>query len=439
MFVKVIQSCIRKVKQMFCVCKDGQERCVCTDSQRCIYGGCQICCAYDGSEKNCTCEDVQKRSCVQLTLSHACMCVCVGLGERGTCTNLFCSKEPANGSGIGYSSARHCVNSCRVFSTGAMETEQIVGRELPQNPRSLYGRSVAHLNTQQATEVYQLLSEFSDTFSEGAHDLGRTDLVKHQINTGGAAPIRQPPRRLPFAKRDEANKAVGEMHKQGIIEPSKSPWSSPVVLVKKKNGGLRFCMDYRKLNDVTRKDSYPLPCIDESIEALSGAKWFSTLDLKSGYWQVELDPQDKEKTAFSLGNGLWQFTVMPFGLANAPATFERLMEQVLTGLPLNTALIYLDDVLVAGRSFSDQLMHLHSVLQRLRNAGLKLAPEKCFLFQKEVKYLGHVVSEEGITTDPEKIEAVKLWPRPTNAKELHSFIGFQCLSGLWKRTMHFRS
>ena len=218
-------------------------------------------------------------------------------------------------------------------------------------------------------------------------------------------------------------KAVGEMYRQGVIEPSKSPWSSPVVLVRKKNGGIRFCVDYRKLNDVTHKDSYPLPRIDESIEALSGAKWFSTLDLKSGYWQVELDPQDKEKTAFSLGSGLWQFTVMPFGLANAPATFERLMEQVLTGLPLTTALIYLDDVLVAGRSLSDQLSHLHTVLQRFRSAGLKLAPEKCFLFQKEVKYLGHVVSEAGIATDFEKVEAVRSWPIPISVKELCSFLG----------------
>ena len=148
------------------------------------------------------------------------------------------------------------------------------------------------------------------------------------------------------------------------------------------------------------------------------------MDLKSGYWQVELDSRDKEKTAFSLGNGLWQFTVMPFGLANAPATFERLMEQVLTGLPWNTALIYLDDILVAGKTFLDQLSHLRSVLQRLRDAGLKLAPEKCFLFQKEVKYLGHVVSEKGITTDPDKVEAVRTWPKPTSFKELRSFIGF---------------
>ena len=156
--------------------------------------------------------------------------------------------------------------------------------------------------------------------------------MKHRIDTGDATPIRQPPRRLPLSK-EEAQKAVQDMSNQGVIQPLQSAWSSPVVLVKKKDGGICFCVDYRKLNesDATIKDSYPLPCIDDSVEALSGAKWFSTLDLKSGYWQVELDPKDKDKTAFSIGRGLWQFTVMPFGLANAPATFERLMEQVLAG------------------------------------------------------------------------------------------------------------
>ena len=137
----------------------------------------------------------------------------------------------------------------------------------------------------------------------------------------------------------------------------------------------RFCVDYRKLNDVTIKDSYPLPRIDNSIETLSGAKWFSTLDLKSGYWQVQLDATDKDKTAFSTGRGLWQFTVMPFGLANAPATFERLMEQVLAGLPLSTALVYLDDILVAGRSFANQMANLRVVMQRFREANMKLSPK----------------------------------------------------------------
>ena len=197
------------------------------------------------------------------------------------------------------------------------------------------------------------------------------------------------------------------MNQQGVIQPSQSAWSSPVVLAKKKDGGIRICVDYRILNDVTIKDCYPLLCINDSIEALSSAKRSSTLDLKSGYWQVELDSKDKEKTAFSIGRGLWQFTVMPFGL---PATFDRLMKQVLAGLPLSTALIYLDDVLVAGRSFVDQMVNPRAVLQRFREANLKLSPKKYFLFQREVRYLGNILIEHGIATHPEKTEVVRFWP-----------------------------
>ena len=237
------------------------------------------------------------------------------------------------------------------------------------------------------------------------------------INTGDAPPIRQPVRRLPLAKREEAERAVQEMREQDVIEPSASPWSSPIVLVNKKDGSTRFCVDYRKLNNITHKDSYPLPHIDDTIEALSGAKFFSTLDLKSGYWQVPLDDSAKEKTAFSTGSGLWQFNVMPFGLCNAPATFERLMEQVLFGLPMSVTLVYLDDIIVPGQSFSQHIANLRQVFERLRKAKLKLSPKKCILFQRKVQYLGHVVSEEGISPDPGKIEAVKTWPRPATVTD----------------------
>ena len=196
------------------------------------------------------------------------------------------------------------------------------------------------------------------------------------------------------------------MRSQGVIEPSHSPWSSPVVLVQKKDGSKRFCVDYHKLNEVTKRDSYPLPQVDTTLCAVSGSSWFSMLDLKSGYWQVKMAEKDKEKTAFTTDEGLWQFIVMPFGLANAPATFERLMERILQGLPWTVCLVYLDDVIVYAKTLADEFENFQTVFRRLRQAGLKLNPRKCHLFQKSVRYLGHVVSESGISVDPENTIAL---------------------------------
>ena len=184
--------------------------------------------------------------------------------------------------------------------------------------------------------------------------MGTTDLVQHSINTGNAPPIKQPPRRIPLAKMAEANREIDDMLEKGVIKTSDSPWSSPIVLVKKKDGTIRFCIDFRKLNDVTIKDSYPIPRIDTTLDALSGSKWFSTIDLKSGYWQVKMKPGDKPKTAFSIpGGGHWQFTKMPFGLCNAGATFERLMERVLSTLSWKVCLVYLDDIIILSKDFKN--------------------------------------------------------------------------------------
>lgn len=171
---------------------------------------------------------------------------------------------------------------------------------------------------------------------------------------------------------------INAMFKDEIIDESDSAWSSPVVLVTKKDGSRRFCVDYRKLNDKTKKDSYLLPRIDDTLTTLSGSRWFSTLDLKSGYWQVGIHPDDKEKTAFSTGNGLYQLKVMSFGLCNA---FERLMKIVLKGLTWKTCLVYLDYIMVMGRNFEEHLENLE-VFSSIRNANLKLNPKKCLLFQK---------------------------------------------------------
>ncbi|XP_052696136.1 uncharacterized protein K02A2.6-like [Crassostrea angulata] len=193
----------------------------------------------------------------------------------------------------------------------------------------------------------------------------------------------------------EVEKHVKEMLENKIIEPSNSPWASRVVLVKKKDGSTRFCVDYRRLNAITEKDAYPIPRIDETLDQLAGCKWFSTLDLHSGYWQIEMEPKDKAKTAFVTRNGLYQFNVMPFGLCNAPATFERLMELTLQGLHWDICLIYLDDVIVYAKTFDEMKTNLSRVFDKLAAAGLKLKAKKCALFSRSVDYLGHVVSEHG--------------------------------------------
>ena len=253
--------------------------------------------------------------------------------------------------------------------------------------------------------------------------LGRTDRVKHHIETTDPTPIKQRARRFPIHQRDEGNRIVEEMLSADVIEPSSSPWSSPVVLVKKKDGSTRFCIDYRKLNAVSVKDSYPLPRIDDSLDALAGAKCFSTLDLASGYWQVGMTEEAKQKSAFVTPGGLFQFKCMPFGLCNAPSTFERLMEQVLAGLQWQICLVYLDDVIVYSRDFTEHVERLEIILKRISEAGLKLKPKKCHFFCEKVIYLGHTVSAEGIATDPEKVRAVQDWEVPKDLTDVRSFLG----------------
>ena len=166
-----------------------------------------------------------------------------------------------------------------------------------------------------------------------------------------------------------------------------------------------------------------MPRVDESLDQLAGNKWFSSLDMNSGYWQVEVDGSDREKTAFNSRRGLFEFTVMPFGLCNAPATFERLMETVLAGLHWQICLIYLDDVIVTGKTFENMLENLSKVLDRFEESGLKLKARKCHLFRTEVEFLGHVISAEGIRTDPKKTESIRNWPTPSCVKEVRSFLG----------------
>ena len=295
---------------------------------------------------------------------------------------------------------------------------------IPSHMTELYSQGCEHLNSDQCQSLKKLLCEHSNLFSKHSGDIGHTNLVEHEIDTGDTRPFKQQPYRIPLAKRLHAEAEIQKMADEGIIEPSTSPWCSPIVMASKKDGSIRFCLDFRKLNSFTLKDSKPLPRIDDTLDALSGSEWFSTMDLKSGFWQVGLSEKDRPKTAFStFGGALWQFTVMPFGLCNAPATFERLMERVLSGLSWVKCLVFLDDIIVFSKTFDEHIQNLKEIFIRLKEANLKLSPKKCTLLQHEVSFLGHIVSNHGVSTDPHKTKAISEWPIPRNVKDVRSFIG----------------
>ena len=279
------------------------------------------------------------------------------------------------------------------------------------------------LDSEQLKRVEDLLIRYEDIFIGPQGKVGYTDLVRHQINTGESSPKRSVWFRKSFAERDAIEKEVNHLLEEEKIQPSQSPWASSVVLVKKKDGTLRFCIDYRGLNSVTKKDAYPLPRIDSCLDALTGSQWFSTLDLASGYWQVAMEEASIEKTAFLTHKGLFEWKVMPFGLCNAPATFERLMETVLGDMQWHKILVYLDDVVAFGNSFEIAYANLEEVFSRMRKAHLTLKPSKCALFRQKVEYLGHIVSKDGIRQTQSKIEAIRHWCEPSNLSELRSFLG----------------
>ena len=279
------------------------------------------------------------------------------------------------------------------------------------------------LSEDEAMKLKEFLSEYQDVFALNNSELSSTNLVHHHIETGDVKPIHQHARRIPFALREKVDEMVQDMLDQGVIQHSHSPWASPIILVAKRDGTTRFCVDYRKLNSVIKMDVFPLPRIDDSIDILSHSRYFSTLDLRSGYWQVRMASESIEKTAFATHSGLYEFVVMPFGLCNAPSTFQRLMERVLTGLARDVCIVYLDDILVMATTFEEHLFNLRCVFDRLRNAGLRLKPSKCYLARRKVEYLGYVISDRGVAADPKKIKAVQEFPTPTNLKQLRSFLG----------------
>ena len=298
---------------------------------------------------------------------------------------------------------------------------------LPEQVSQLFEESRGRLNVNQSKDLFQLLDEYSDIFAKNSADFGKTTILKHNIDTGDEPPVKQRPRRFPRQSAEELKRQVGELAEKNIIRPSTSSWASNALLVRKKDGTYRMCIDYRELNAKTKNlDEYMLPRIDDTIDALSRAKFFCTLDLIQGYHQVELEETAKQKTAFiapQCNPSLWEYNYMPFGLKGAPRTFQRMMDHLLLGLDYKVALAYLDDIIVYGATIEDCMKNLQMVFGRIRGANLKLKAKKCSLFQLETLYLGHIISGDGVRCDPTKIEAVKNWKRPRHVKQVRSFLG----------------
>jgi len=269
-----------------------------------------------------------------------------------------------------------------------------------------------------------LLRSYKDVFSAKENPVGvARDAPLATIDTGDAAPIKQNPYRMPLSKRKIVEEHVESMLADGVIIPSDSPWASPITLAPKKDGTIRFCVDFRKVNDVTKKDAHPLPHIQDIFDQLHGAKIFSTLDLRSGYWQIPLHPDSIPKASFSCHLGLFSFTVLPYGVSNGPAIFQRTMNKVLSGLIGRCCMAYIDDIIVYSRSKVEHVQHLEQVFQRLRSSGFLLKPSKCSFMKEEVELLGYIVSGSGIRPQPGKIEAIQKLAPPTDKTGVRSFKG----------------
>ena len=315
---------------------------------------------------------------------------------------------------------QHIESDWNIYSA-IQEEERAITQQIQLEENKII--PIGKLEDNQIASLQQLLEENKDLFATSLQELQQTNVGEHIIITEQVPPIKKRAYRTAPKENEFIESEIKEMLEQELIQPSTSPWSFPVVVVKKKNGKFRFCVNYKPLNDITKKDNYPLPRIDELLDSLHEAQWFTTLDLASGYWQIKVKPEDQEKTAFITKFGTYEFKVMPFGLCNAPATFQRTMDTVLRGIKEKFVLVYLDDVIIYSKTFSEHLQHIIEVLNRIREANLRLKAEKCHFAATELQFLGHVVGKEGVKPDPEKIDKMVNYPEPNNLRELRGVLG----------------
>uniref|UniRef100_A0A3Q1GC55 Gypsy retrotransposon integrase-like protein 1 n=1 Tax=Acanthochromis polyacanthus TaxID=80966 RepID=A0A3Q1GC55_9TELE len=311
----------------------------------------------------------------------------------------------------------------QMFVRAVEEEDDVVSQFAPaaQNSASL---DLSHLSVTSQQELQAIIPP--DLFQEKP---GATTLVEHSIQLKDSTPVRQRMYRIPQKLVPVLEEEIAVMLELGVIEPSTSEWSNPIVLVLKKDGSIRFCIDFRKVNAQSAFDAYPLPRLDDLIERVGQARFITTLDLCKGYWQVPLANSAKPLTAFRTPQGLFQFTKMPFGLHGAPATFQRLMNQVLAGMDTFAA-SYLDDVVIFSNSWKEHLSHLEMVLGKIKQAGLTINPKKCALVKQETQYLGYILGGGVIKPVQDKVEAIRARERPTTRKQVKSFLG---LVGWYRR------
>ena len=305
------------------------------------------------------------------------------------------------------------------------EEEQPASRMSGWSTAALEGAiKLSHLSTNEQQRVYDMLTSVLPVLSTGDNDIGSASVTKHSIRLYDETPIYQRPRRVPGPLADEIERQCQELCALDIIEPSVSPWSSPIVPIRKKDGSIRLCIDYRKLNKVTIPDKFPVPNLTDSIFGLKGTTYFTSLDLVRGYYQVPLDDASKPCTAFTSPRNHWQFKRLSFGLTNAPSAFQREIQAVLTSFPSNKVIVYIDDILIMGSTFGEHLELVQKVLATLQRYHIKVKPSKCHWFQSEVTFLGHLVSESGIRKTPEYFNKVDEYPQPKTVRELREFLGF---------------
>lgn len=295
--------------------------------------------------------------------------------------------------------------------------------------------NIQNLNIQERTELYKIIIKHKKCFHNDSDKLTCTSAVTHAIHTVDQVPVFQKSYKYPYVYKDEVKRQISKLLDQGIIQHSSSPWSAPIWIVPKKkdNSGInkvRIVCDYRKLNEKTISDKYPIPDITDILDKLGKCQYFSVLDLAQGFHQVKIRKEDVPKTAFAVENGKYEWKRMPFGLKNAPATFQRVLDDILRDLIGKSCLIFMDDIICFGTSLQESIQNLDKVLQKLSEYNLKVQIDKCAFLQKEVEFLGHVVTRDGIKPNPNKIKAIKDWPIPKNQKELRGFLG---IMGYYRR------